>query len=214
MNQTPSSRRLLHALIVLCTVLLLGACSVLEKPRRPVVFDFGPGPRTQMAFVGMADRPAIRLGDVDAASAFDSTAMLYRLAYADGQQLLPYALARWSMAPAQLLRQRLRDALGQQHLVLRDGDGIRPGARPVRLLQIELEEFSQVFDAPDASVGLLRVLATVLQPTGNGDQLLAQRNFVAQVPAASADAAGGVRALSTATDLLGADISQWLKTLR
>ena len=40
-----------------------------------------------------------------------SNAVLYRLAYADGQQLRPYSQARWSQPPAQLLQQRLREQL-------------------------------------------------------------------------------------------------------
>lgn len=214
MTQTRPAAPLTVRLWLLACCLTLGACSMLEKPVRSVVYDFGPGERSNPAAVGPADRPAIRLGEVEAASALDSTAMLYRLAYADAQQLLPYAQARWSMPPAQLLRQRLRETLGQHHAVLREGDGLRPGAQPARQLQLELDEFSQVFDAPDASVGLVRVNATVVLPAAGGDRLVAQRSFVAQRPAPSPDAAGGARALTAASDLLLSDIAQWLTTLR
>jgi cholesterol transport system auxiliary component len=37
--------------------------------------------------------------------------------------------------------------------------------------------------------------------------------FIAQKPAASADAAGGVRALAEATDAVAADMEQWLETV-
>ena len=60
-------------------------------------------------------------------------------AYADAQQLQPYAQARWSMPPAQLLRQRLRQALAQQSTVMREGEvataasaGAATGARRVQ----------------------------------------------------------------------------------
>ncbi|MCC7463776.1 MAG: membrane integrity-associated transporter subunit PqiC, partial [Gammaproteobacteria bacterium] len=122
--------------------------------------------------------------------------------------------ARWSMPPAQLLGQRLRETLGQQRLVLRQGDGLRAPGQPARLLQLELDEFSQVFDSPLASVGLVRVSATVVQPDAEGARVLAQRRFVAQQPAPSADAGGGVRALTAATDQLVSDIASWLGTLR
>jgi cholesterol transport system auxiliary component len=199
---------------LLASCLLLSACTVLDKPVRAVVYDFGPGARDTATEPIPADRPAIKLGEVDAASALDSTAMLYRLAYADAQQLQPYAQARWSMPPAQLLRQRLGEMLGRQHLVLREGDGLRQGAGPALRLQLELHEFSQVFDAPDVSVGLVRINATVVLPSAGGDRMLAQRSFVAQRPAPSADAAGGVRALTAASDQLLLDIAQWLTTLR
>jgi len=58
------------------------------------------------------------------------------------------------------------------------------------------------------------VSATVVQPEGEGARVLAQRRFVAQQPAFSADAGGGVRALTAATDQLVADIASWLTTLR
>lgn len=84
-----------------------------------------------------------------------------------------------------------------------------------RLLQLELDEFAQVFDAPNASVGLIRVHATVLAPAdGGGGRLLAQRSFIAQQPAPSPDAAGGVRALTAASDRVLSEIAQWLSTLR
>lgn len=200
----------------LMSCLVLGACTVLpDKPVRSVVYDFGPGARVNpVAMAADSTRAAIALGEVDAASALDSTALLYRLAYADAQLLQPYAQARWSMPPAQLLRQRLREALGQQQPVLREGDGIGAGARAARKLRLELHEFSQVFDTPDASVGLVRLHATVVSPAADGGRLLAQRSFVAQQPAPSADAAGGVHALTAASDAVVSDIAQWLSTLR
>jgi len=199
---------------LLASCLLLGACSVLDKPVRATVYDFGPGARANPVATSVTGQAAIAVAEVEAASALESTAMLYRLAYADAQQLQPYAQARWSMPPAQLLSQRLRAALGQQQPVLREGDGLRASGPSARLLQLELDEFSQVFDAPDASVGLVRVNATVVVPDAAGGRLLAQRRFVAQSPAPSPDAAGGVRALTAASELLVSDIAQWLKTLR
>lgn len=198
--------------------LLLAACAALpDKPLRAAVYDFGPGARSDPAAAkaAMAQDTAIELGEIDAASALDSTAMLYRLAYADAQLLQPYAQARWSMPPALLLRQRLRETLGQQQPVLRLGDGLYAGNAAARLLQLELVEFSQVFDAPQASVGLVRIHATVVAPAaGGGGRLLAQRSFVAQQPAPSPDAAGGVRALTAASDQVLSEMAQWLTTLR
>ena len=99
-------------------------------------------------------------------------------------------------------------------ILRRDGDGLRPGGHPARHLQLELHEFSQVFDAPGTSVGLVRVLATVASPGADGAPMLAQRSFIAQQPAPSPDAAGGVRALTAASDVVLSDIAQWLSTLR
>jgi cholesterol transport system auxiliary component len=85
--------------------------------------------------------------------------------------------------------------------------------RPM-VLRLEIDEFSQMFDAPDKSVGQIRVHATVVQASATGERLVAQRGFAAQRPAPSADAAGGVRALTAATDAVVADIAQWMGSLK
>jgi cholesterol transport system auxiliary component len=146
------------------------------------------------------------LADIEAPAAVDGTAVLYRLAYADVQQVRPYAQARWSMSPAQLVRQRLRDPLSQQRVVLSPAEG--PAGW---ILRLELEEFTQVFDAPDRSVGLVRLRATLLETVNGRERLVAQRRFTAQRPAPSADAPGGVRALTAASDAAIDEIVQWLQ---
>ena len=138
--------------------------------------------------------PPLLLADIEAPAAVDGTAVLFRLGYADVQQLRPYAQARWSMPPAQLVRQRLRDQLSQQRVVLNPAEG--PAAL---ILRLELEEFTQVFEAPDRSVGLVRLRATLLETANGRERLVAQRRFTVQRPAPSADAAGGVRALTAAS---------------
>jgi cholesterol transport system auxiliary component len=127
--------------------------------------------------------------------------------YADAQQLRPYAQARWSMSPAQLLRQRLRELLGQRRSVLSPVDAVAPGTLALRL---ELEEFSQLFDSNQSSSGLVRVRAT-LSRSGSTPKPLAQTSFVVQRPASSADAKGGVQALALASDALVLQIDQWLQ---
>lgn len=196
---------------VLGAAVLLAGCSVLDKPTRATVFDFGASAVPVAQGQANAARVPVALADVEAPSAFDSTAVLYRLGFADAQQLQPYAQARWSMPPAQLLRQRLRQALSQQSTVMREGEVAL--LRPL-VLRLEIDEFSQRFDAPDKSAGQVRVHATVTQASGTGERLVAQRDFVAERPAPSADAAGGVRALTAASDAVVADITQWMGGLQ
>jgi cholesterol transport system auxiliary component len=189
------------------SIVLLGGCSALpDRPVRPAVYDFGPGLVVKPA--PAENLPPLLLADIDAPAAVDGTAVLFRLAYADVQQLRPYAQARWSMPPAQLVRQRLRDQLSQQRVVLNPAEG--PAAF---ILRLELEEFTQVFEAPDRSVGLVRLRATLLESTGGRERLVAQRRFTVERPAPSPDAAGGVRALTAATDAAVDEIAQWLKPL-
>lgn len=189
--------------------LVVPGCALPQRPPPPALYDFGPLAAVPVSSLPQAATlPALALNSVQVSAALDNTAVLYRLAYADAQQLRAYALARWTMPPAQLLQQRLRERLSQQRAVLNPGEGAP------RVLQIELEEFSQVFEAPAQSTGLLRLRATVLQATPAGERLVAQRSVIVQRPAPSADAPGGVRALTAATDAAVEEIGQWLQQLR
>jgi cholesterol transport system auxiliary component len=156
----------------------------------------------------MAPLPVLVLAEVESSAALDSTALLYRLGYSD-EQLRPYAQARWSMAPAQLVRQRLREQLGQRRAVVQVAQGL-VAVKPAMILHLELDEFSHWFETAERSSGLVRMRATLAQPEGGVERLLAQRSFVVQRAASSADAAGGVRALTAATDALILEIEQWL----
>jgi cholesterol transport system auxiliary component len=191
------------AALLLVAAALVGCAA---PAARLAVFDFGPGATRPQVSNRMALAP-LMLSDVEASSALDSTAVLYRLVYSDAQQLRPYAQARWSMPPAQLLRQRLRESLGQQRSVLAPGDAMVAGTLVLRL---ELEEFSQLFASAQSSAALVRVRAT-LSRSGSPTRLLAQTSFVQQQPGRSADAAGGVQALAHASDAVILEIAQWLQ---
>ena len=196
---------------------VLAGCSVLPAPpQRAEVYDFGPG---QMA-VAPTDRraplPAIALAEVGSTGGMPegSSALLYRLSYSNAQQLRPYTQARWSLPPAQLVQQALRDRLGQRRAVLLGEDGIaqqlKGGALPT-VVRVELEEFSQVFTAPAASVGLVRLRVSLAESSTAGERLLAQRMFVVQQPAATSDAAGGAHALAQATAQAADELAQWIE---
>ena len=193
-----------------CVVLGLSACSSLQPQPRATVYDFGPGAVSVPPANRMAQRPALVLSDVEASAALDSTAVLYRLAYSDAQQLRPYAHARWSMSPVQLLRQRLREQLALHRPVLNAAQGVVVG-KPALNLHLDLDEFSQLFDSAQQSSGLVRLRATLGQGDEGVERLVAQRSFVVQRPASSADAPGGVRALTQATDALIEEIELWLE---
>jgi len=197
------------ACAALAVATVLGGCTALpDKPVRPAVYDFGPARPTAEARTGPASAtlaPALVLTDIQAPAALDGTAMLYRLAYADANQLRPYAQARWSMTPAQLVRQRLREQLGTQRTVL------SPGEAPASLtLRLELEEFTQLFDQPDHASAQVRLRATLVETQAGRERLLAQRQASAQRPTPSPDAAGGVQALVAATDAVVAELVQWV----
>jgi cholesterol transport system auxiliary component len=218
-----------RALIVICLSALVG-CTLPRPASPPAVYDFGPGALQTLPITRIANLAPLELGTPHSSAALNSNAVLYRLAYADAQQLNPYTLARWSMPPAQLIAQRLRERLGQRRAVVAPGEIVLPrspaqatstpasngvvptkeSSQPLLSLRLELEEFSQLFEAPNQSRGVLRLRATLMQRSSAGESLLAQRSFVVQQPAPTADARGGVQALTAATDQVVSDVEIWL----
>ena len=203
--------------------LSLTGCALPTAPARPAIYDFGVNPPSSMS--ASAARPpaqaALIVGEIEASPALEGTAMLYRLAYANPQQLRPYAQARWSMPPAQLLRQRLRARLGESYALLNAGDrligsaaattiGTAAPSRPPLSLRLELEEFSQLFDTPQQSNGLLRLRATLTQASPTGEQLIKQKTFTLQRPAPAPNAPGGVQALSAASEAVALEVGAWV----
>lgn len=197
---------------------LLAGCATPERPVRASLYDFGPMlAAAAPAAAPTATLPPLVLADVEAPGSFDGTALLYRLGYADANNLRPYAMARWSAPPAQLIRQRLREHLGRERPVLDLNDAAtlaRRGGEAPRVLRIELEEFSHYFESEKDSSGLLRLRCTLLENTPGGERLVAQRTFDLRRPAPTPDAPGGVRALAAATDAAAGEIAQWLRPLR
>ena len=126
----------------------------------------------------------------------DDTSMHYRLQYAHELQVHAYAYARWVAPPAEMLAQRLEQRLA------RSPDLTRAGTSTV--LDVELEEFVQVFDSPDASIGRVTVHAQL------GSASPRHATFSEQVRATSPDAAGGAGALAAATDALILRLLQWM----
>jgi cholesterol transport system auxiliary component len=214
-----ASRRSFSMLLTAPLVMLgLSACSSLPtSPVRATVYDFGPGALDAAALTPPVGLPVLALADVETSGgAIDKLAVLYRLGYVDAQQLRPYAQAQWSMPAAALVQQRLRQILGQQHVVLPAGEGAAmtpvDGKRPL-VLKVVLEEFTHFFESPASSFGLLRLRATLLDNTAGGAKVLAQQQLVSRQPASTPDAPGGVRALTASTDVAVQKLAVWLTHL-
>ncbi|MEJ8815712.1 ABC-type transport auxiliary lipoprotein family protein [Variovorax ureilyticus] len=202
---------------LLATLLVAGCGALPDKPMRATLYDFGPGPTTAPARAGTPALQPLALADIDANARLDGTQMLYRLGYADANEVRPYGQSRWSQAPAQLFRQRLREALAATRTVLGPEESAtvaRMEGRVPDTLRVTLEEFSHFFESPSSSVGLVRVNATLIRTAPGGDRVLAQRSFTAQRPAPGNDAPGGVKALAAASDAVVADIVTWVSQPR
>ncbi len=189
----------------LTLALLLAGCASQRPAETYKVYDFGPAALPAPMAASQPKLATLVLYEPQVSPALEGNAVLYRLAYADAQQLKPYAFTRWSMPPAQLIGQRLRQQLGAQRAV------VAPGEAAAQLnLRLVLEEFSQVFDSPTDSHGLLRLRATLTQRNGGNETLLAQRSFIILQPASTPDAPGAVRALTAASEQVIEQLTAWL----
>ncbi len=211
-----ASRRSFARLLTapLLTVALSACGSLPARPVRAAVYDFGPGALDAATVTQPAGLPLLALADVaSSGGALDHLPVLYRLGYADVQQLRPYAQAHWSLPAAGLVQQRMRQVLGLQHAVVPAGEGAAmtrmQGKWPL-VLQVELEEFCHFFESPTSSFALLRLRATLVENTAVGARVLGQRQVLSRQPADTPDAPGGVRALGVATDAAVRELAVWL----
>ena len=199
---------------------VLAGCGALpDKPARATLYDFGPGLAAAAATAAPAATPlpTLALAEIESNTRLDGTQILYRLGYADVNELRPYGQSRWSQPPAQLLRQRLRDSLAERRMVLGPEESAtisRSKGEVPDTLRISLDEFSHYFDSPASSVGLVRLRATLIRGTTGGDRVLGQKTITVRRPAPSADAPGGVKALAAASDAAVAEVTQWMDALQ
>lgn len=155
----------------------------------------GPAPEPRSYDLGLAapgaKLPGVRVGAVRAVSPFDSTDMQYRLAYRDRAEIAAYANSRWAATPAELMRKQLLRA---------SAEGVAKCA-----LEVEIQEFSQVFAAKDASEARLELHAR-LAPAG------VHRIIAIVEPNAGPDAPAGAAALSRAADRAVGELDAWVSS--
>ncbi|MEE9222564.1 MAG: ABC-type transport auxiliary lipoprotein family protein, partial [Nitrosomonadaceae bacterium] len=117
-----------------------------------------------------------------------------------------YANNRWAAAPATLLTHRIRNriaAVTNDKIV-----STSEGTRTDFTLRLELEEFSQVFDAVDKSHVVIRLRASLIHRSSRS--LRAQRNFSMEQSTPTANAAGAVQTLTESSDKLIENLIDWL----
>lgn len=188
---------------LLLSLSLIAGCAIGPQTREGMVnYDFGL-PRT-----GTDANPRLQqdllVAEVTAPAWMDNSNIYYRLAYQDPARPQAYALSHWVMSPAALLGQRLRASIARASTagVFVPADGVRAAYT----LRLELEEFSQVFDAADRSRAVLRLRASLIGQRN----IVAQQGFNLEHAAATPNAEGGVRALIAASDAAGEKLVDWL----
>jgi cholesterol transport system auxiliary component len=188
---------------LLLSLALLSGCALGPQTREGMVnYDFGL-PRSDKEANPRLQQDLIVAG-VSAPAWMDNSSIYYRLAYQDPTRPEAYAQSRWVMPPAALLGQRLRASIARASKagVFAPADGVHAGYT----LRLELEEFSQVFDAADRSHAVLRLRASLIRQRN----VVAQQGFNLEHAAATPNAEGGVRALIAASDDAGEKLVDWL----
>jgi cholesterol transport system auxiliary component len=194
--------------LIIAAVFAAG-CAATRAHTPASVYDFGLG-RSSAPAAGAASRLAEistkLLVTATSPAWLDNPAIQYRLAYHDPGQAYFYANSRWASPPAALLAQRIKRQIASAggSAVISSGDGVRADYA----LRLDLEEFTQVFDAPGESRVIVALRASLIEP---GTRiLLAQRSFSMEQAAREANAAGAVAGLTEASDRLIANLIDWL----
>jgi len=168
-------------LLAFVPVFLLAACGAGSTATDPRTYDLGlEAPAARL--------PAMRVGSVRAAAPFDSAEMQYRLAYRNPAEIAAFANSRWAATPAEMLRKQLLRASG-------DGHGKCS-------LEVEIQEFSQVFSAKEASEVRIDLRASV---RGGAARMLSVVE-----PNGGPDAAGGAAAFARAANRAVGELGAWI----
>lgn len=182
--------------MTLLALLLLAGCSGLPKARQQAaLYDFGLAPPSTRAAAPLR----LRTAEVVPSPGLAGSELRYRLAHRNPSQVHFFTESRWVAPPSRLLDRRL-----QQHLIVDRSAQCS--------LRVVVETFDQIFDTPASSRGVVQLRATIIAGAGREAKthaLLA----LAEKTAESADAGGGVAALTEAADESLGRILEWSRSL-
>jgi cholesterol transport system auxiliary component len=171
-------------LIFLIAAAFLSGCGGGSTASDPQSLDLG------LAAPGAA-LPAVRIASVRAVAPFESTDMQYRLAYRNAAEIAAFSNSRWAATPAELLRKQLLRAVG---------DG------PARcVLEIEIQEFSQVFSAKETSDARIELRLAL----SSGNKSLAKQFSIIESNSGP-DAVSGAAGVARAVNRVIGEIGGWI----
>ncbi|MGE5524682.1 MAG: ABC-type transport auxiliary lipoprotein family protein [Rhodospirillaceae bacterium] len=181
----------------------VSACTI-NAPARdaPALYDFGPhasATRSERRIPG-----TLLIAAVTAPAWLDTTGIVYRLNYEDSNRLRAYNESRWVATPAMLLTEALRMRFaGPAEQVVSAADG----AQADRVLRVDLEDYTQAFDAPTRSRVAIRARATLVDRRSRA--VVAQQTFAATRDA-EPNAAGAADALAECAGEVVENVLDWV----
>tara|TARA_B100000676_G_scaffold308913_1_gene370995 strand:+ start:4909 stop:5544 length:636 start_codon:yes stop_codon:yes gene_type:complete len=192
-------------------ILLLTGCSLTpQKGKLISVYDFGFAEATNTSSKLPEQKQELPLSllitEVRSPVWLNNNTIQYRLAYQNPNQSYKYANSRWTSSPAMLLTHYIRN-----NIVINTNNKListNTGARADFILDLELEEFSQIFNTADTSYALIKLRAHIINREAR--LLKAQHTFNIKLKAPTANAAGAVHALSKSSKKLTIDLNNWL----
>jgi cholesterol transport system auxiliary component len=162
---------------------LLAGCggSATTEPRS---YDLGlEAPAARLA--------GVRIGAVRAVAPFEANDMQYRLAYRNAAEVAAYSGSRWAATPAEMFRRQLLRA--------------SVGGPAKCVLDVEIQEFSQVFGAKETSDARIEARLTL----SSGAKSLSRHLTVVESNAGP-DAVGGAAAVARASNRAIGEIGSWV----
>ena len=119
--------------------------------------------------------------------------MHYRLSWRNAAEIAAFANSRWAASPAELFRKQLLRAANEQ---------------PAKCgLRVEIQEFTQVFTAKEASEARVELRAWVGTAPGRP---VASRVWLVIEPNAGPDAVSGAAAMARSVNRMIGEIGGWI----
>lgn len=205
MNQL--SRQLKSFLLLNILCFFVAGCAPLLPTATPApsVYDIGvPMALTHTSTTkDIANRDIVVISEAQVDGVENSLGIVYRYTNTLDYEPKQYRNARWSQHPAEMLRFRMLQHLGEKYPVVLGADFIDKSSW---MLRFTLEEFSHHLSSDTQSSGVVQIRVTL----GQGGSFVGQKTFRVEVEAPSVDVQGGVSAISRATDETLLQIANWV----
>ncbi|MGL4668401.1 MAG: ABC-type transport auxiliary lipoprotein family protein [Saezia sp.] len=192
---------------ILC-VGMTGCASLLPVAAPPPsIYDIGLPKElsAQPNAEAFSNRDVIVIPEVQVDGIENGLGIVYRYTNVIDYEPKHYRSARWSQHPAEMLRFRMLQHLGQKYPVVLSADFVSSNSW---MLRFTIEEFAHHIKSDEVSSGVVQIRVTF----GQGGRFVGQKTFRAEVEASTVNVQGGVEAIARATDDVLRQIADWADT--
>lgn len=170
--------------ILVLLVISQAACVGTNKPRPDIaLYDFGYTSKSDNKEQILAK---INVDEISAIEALNYQKMRYRLNYENAARVFYYTESRWQATPAELVNNQLNTLLQSDTKAFNCS------------LKLKLQLFDHVFNSKNSSAGVVQMSAILA--TKSAQKIMANEVIIESVPAVTANAEGGAKALAQASE--------------